>query len=443
VGSREWGLLFVSVACWQDASLSNLAPYSLFPTPYSPIGVTMKKRIILLVFAIFAINWLSAQTTFSGVLDSSVSVQAGAGDAPPFSMGIEEYANLRLQSKIKDKAVIYGAVNLLAAAGDYAANAEAMAKTYNGFSISPSAYIAGDNYIAGIELERLYFRLNGETVSFDGGLMRLPFGYGQVWGPSDFLNLKNPLKPDARPRGILGAVFSWYPTDEIKMLTFYSAPRDAFSREGKGSLVGLSTDKHWRRASVQALYSFQTPNDGSEYGIHRAGLSVKADVEVGLFLDTLYTYNHEAGTEIEGLSFSAGADYSFLNGNLITLAEYLYNGKSSSTALGYGGSFSNNHYLYTSLTWRFNDFTNLSAALISCFDDVSFTPVITFNHDLFQGATLTIIAQIPMDRDLFSKDGKRGELGPLPPDELQPMLRITGERLGRYFSFTARLRLRF
>jgi len=405
----------------------------------------MIKRVILFAAALLIISGyhLNAQTTVSGILDSSVSFQAGAGDAPPFSMGFEEYANLRLQSKIRDRAAIYGAVNFLAAAGDYAANAALMAEAYDGFSINPSAYIAGDNYIAGIELERLYFRLNGETVNFDGGLMRLPFGYGQVWGPSDFLNPKNPLKPDARPRGILGTALSWYPADEFKLLTFYSAPRNAFSREGKGSLVGLSADKHWEKASVQALYSFQTPDNGSEYGIHRAGLSVKADVELGLFLDTLYTYNHEAGTKIEGLSFSAGADYSFFGGNLITLAEYLYNGEASSTALGYGGSFSNNHYLYTSLTWRFNDFTNFSAALISCFDDVSFTPIISMNHDLFQGATLTITAQIPMDRGLFSKNGSRGELGPLPPDELQPLLHITGERLGRYFNFTARLRLKF
>jgi len=408
------------------------------------IGIVYKIFVIGVLMTSAICN-LSAQITVSGILDSSVSMQAGAGDAPAFSMGFEEYANLRLQSKIRDKAAVYGAVNFLAAAGDYAANAALMAEAYDGFSISPSAYVAGDNYIAGIELERLYFRLNGETVNFDGGLMRLPFGYGQVWGPSDFLNPKNPLKPDARPRGILGTAFSWYPTDEIKLLTFYSAPRYAFSREGKGSLVGLSVDKHWNRASIQTLYSYQTPNDGSEYGIHRAGLSVKADVEVGLFLDTLYSYNMEAGTKIDGLSFSAGADYSFFDGNLITLAEYLYNGEASSTALGYGGSFSNNHYLYTSLTWRFNDFTNLSTALISCFDDVSFTPVITLNHDLFQGATLTFIAQIPMDRDLFSKNGNRGELGPLPPDRLQLFDPDTSEylRLGRYFNFTARLRLKF
>jgi hypothetical protein len=398
--------------------------------------LNMKQRIILFAFTFFTLSGLhlTAQgLTVSGLLDSSVSMRAGAGDAPDFSYGVEEYANLRMQAKLKDKAVFYGAVNFIAAAGDYAAAGAGL--------LSP-----GQNYAAAIELERLYFRLNGESLDFDGGLLRLPFGFGQVWGPSDFLNPKNPLKPDARPRAVLGAGLSWYPLDSLKLLGFGAAPRDPFSRSGEGGLVGLSVDQHWDRASIQALYSYESPQTGSGKGKHRAGLSVKADVEVGLLIDALYTYNNEAETKLDGLSFSMGADYSFFDGNLIVLAEYLYNGAASATAFGYGGGFSNENYLYTGITFRFNDYTNMSAALISCFDDISFTPLISLNHDLFQGATLTITAQIPLDRDLFAQDGNRGELGPLPPDKLQPHNPETGEvigRMGRYFDLSAKLRLRF
>jgi len=351
---------------------------------------------------------------------------------------VEEYANLRMQAKIRDKASVFGAVNFIAAVGDYAEAAKQMAgfasaSDISAYGISPTAFVAGENYLAAFELERLYFRLNGETWGFDGGLLRLPFGYGQVWGSSDFLNPKNPLKPDARPRAVLGAGLSWYPVDSLKLLGFGAAPRNPFSREGKGGLVGVSLDQHWDKASVQGLYSFESPNDGSGYGIHRFGLSVKADVEVGLVMDALYTYNHEAALMaekgIDGLSFSIGADYSFLGGDIIVLAEYLFNGDTSSTALGYGGSFSNNNYLYTGITWRFNDFTNMSVALISGFDDVSFTPIITLNYDLFQGAALIVSAQIPLDRDLFSADGRHGELGPY--------------NTRRYFDCGVKLRLRF
>ncbi|MCL2186999.1 MAG: hypothetical protein FWB86_14295 [Treponema sp.] len=402
----------------------------------------MKKNIFGLILFLVALSGLSAQITISGILDSTVSLQAGAGDSPAFSFGIEEFANIRFQSKLRDKGTVYGAVNLIAAAGDYAANAQMLALHGASSPLSVTSYVAGQNFFAAVEIERLYFRLNGEHTDFEGGLMRMPFGYAQVWGSSDFLNPRNPLKPDARPRAVLGASLSWFPVDELKLLTFFAAPRDASARNGEGSFFGLSVDKHWEKASVQGLYSFEIPirtsSSNSYYGLHRFGLSVKADLEIGFVMDALYTYNHDAGTKEEGLSLSAGADYSFFGGDLIVMAEYLYNGKSSSTAF----EFSNNNYLYTGFTIRFNDFTNMNIALISCFDDISFTPAITFNHDLFQGAVLTITAQVPLDRDLFHNDGNRGELGPIPPDELQPFKDLYGLR-GRYFNCSARIRLRF
>jgi hypothetical protein len=352
----------------------------------------VKRQISLLIFVFLTITGgLSAQgLSISGILDSTFSLRLA--DTSKINFGFEEYANLRFQSKIRDRASVYGAVNLTAAAGDYAAAILAAAG-------SPfNAYAGGENYIAAIELERLYFRLNFEAANFDGGLLRLPFGYGLVWGPTDFLNPKNPLIPDARPRAVLGAGLSYYPSDELKLMGFYAAPRSVSSEggRGKGSRIGVSMDKHSEKVSIQTLYSFETPDVNSANGIHRAGFSVKADLQAGIVIETLYTYNHEAKTKLDGLSFSIGADYSLLDGNLIALAEYLYNGETSSTALGYGGSFPDRHYLYTGVTLRFNDYTNINAALISGFNDVSFTPVVTLNHDLFQGAVLTVMLQIPL-----------------------------------------------
>jgi len=387
----------------------------------------MKKKLALFIFSIFSVNTLIAQITVSGILDTTVSGNAGAGNMPAYSFGFEEYANIRFQARLREIASIYGAVNLIAASGD-----SALGLAGTGASIT-------DNFIAAIELERLYFRMRGEHIDFDGGLFRLPFGYGQVWGPSDFLNPRNPLKPDARLRGILGAALTWHLVNELKLLGFYAAPRDALANEGSGSLFGISLEKRqWGIASIQGLYSFETSITGldfeesyqgrsSAYGIHRAGLSLKLDITAGLVMEALYIYNHEERTKLDGLSASAGIDYSFLDGNIIAAAEYLYNGNTSATALGYGGNFSNTHYLYTGLTFRFNDFTNLSAALLSCFDDISFTPILTLNHELFQGATLIITAQVPLDRDLFHKDGNQGELGPR----------------ASYFNCSARVRLRF
>ncbi|MCL2181237.1 MAG: hypothetical protein FWB83_08925 [Treponema sp.] len=394
----------------------------------------MKNFITVPFMLLLAIVNLNAQMTVSGILDTTVSANVGAGGAPNYSFGFEEYANIRFQSRLREIGTVYGAVNLIAASGSYARNAELLDMQGSMSSLPSTSYTIGENFVAAIELERLYFRMRGEHLDFDGGLFRLPFGYSQVWGSSDFLNPRNPLKPDARLRGILGAALTWHVTDDWKLLSFYSSPRNPLALYSEGSLFGLSLEnRQLGNASIQVLYSYETPKQYSRWGIHRAGLSLKLDIEIGLAVDALYTYNYEAGTELDGLSLSAGADYSFFDGNLIVMAEYLYNGGSSSTALYCGGNFSNTHYLYTGLTYRFNDFTNMSLAVLTCFDDVSFTPVITLNHDLFQGAVLTITAQVPLDRDLFTGDGNRGEFGPIPP----------GKYYGNYFYFSARIRLRF
>ncbi|MDR1863024.1 MAG: hypothetical protein LBQ67_03790 [Treponema sp.] len=374
---------------------------------------------------------------FSGTLDSSVTLAAGAGGAPDFSMGLEEFLNLRFQGKLREGAAFYGAVNAAAVSGLAAQTAAALgagnAAAYPG--LTPSSVTAGENYAAALELERLYFTLNGEYLDASAGLMRIPFGYGQVFGPSDFLNPKNPLVPDARPRAVLGGALAAYPLDSLKLRLFGAAPKDPLSLEGGGGLAGLSGDKHWDRASLQALYAFESPKDGSPWGVHRCGLSLKADLELGFAADLLYTYNREDGTGLEGLSFSGGFDYSFPGGRWYVLAEYLYNGSASSTSAGGGNpvGFSREHFLYTALSRLYSDYTTVTAACLSAFSDISFVPIMSVEHEVFQGFTLSLSGKVPLDRDLFSGDGNRGELGPLPP----------GASRGSRFILTAKARLRF
>jgi hypothetical protein len=330
-----------------------------------------------------------------------------------------------MQSRIGENGMFFGAVNFIAAAGDYALRAEAL-----GVDISE-----GNNYIAAIELERLFFKLDGGSFDINAGLLRMPFGYSQIWGPSDFINPKNPLKPDARPRAVLGSGVFYYPADEIKLLGFAATGRDPFAQNS--GLAGAAAERHWKKASAQLLYSFERseefPGFASSPWTHRAGMSVKADLEVGVIVDMLYAYNREIENRIDGLAFSAGFDYSFFGANLVINVEYLYSGAASSTSAAGGGDFANENYLYSGATWRFSDFTNIGLALIAGIDDLSFTPLITFNHELFQGAALTLMAQVPIDRDLLFGDGNRGEFGPLPP----------GAGAGSRLFMESRLRLRF
>jgi hypothetical protein len=395
---------------------------SAFRIPHSAFFLILISLILTLTASA---QGRSAGLSFSGVFESAVSANAGAGEAQALTYGTEQYANIRMQSRVGDYATFLGAVNFIAAAGDYAVRPAAM-----GVDVD-----VGENYVAAIELERLFFRIKTEKFNFDGGLMRMPFGFSNVWGPSDFLNPKNPLKPDARPRAVLGGMVSWFPIDDFKVQGFAAAGRDPLA--SNSGIAGVSADRHWGKASVQALYSFERSEDFPGTALnpwtHRAGLSLKADLELGFVADMLYTYNSEIEDKVDGLSFSAGFDYSLFSAKLIINAEYLYSGAASSTSILGGGSFFNRHYLYTGLTWRFSDFTNAGIALISGIDDVSFIPVVTFNKELFQGVSLSAMAQIPLDRNLFSGGGDYGEFGPRP----------FGAYAGSHFYLETKLRFRF
>jgi hypothetical protein len=400
----------------------------------------MKRNMALLGAAVFlgAAGGAFAQEkgfTVSGLFDSTVTMQAGAGDAPDFSWGVEEYANLRLQAKLRERAVFYGAFNLIAASGlpAQAAAVHSAAQAQAAVGLGTSAFVAGENYTAGMELERLYFTLNGEYLDLSAGLMRIPFGYGQVFGPSDFLNPKNILLPDARPRAVLGGTVSAYPADSLKIAAFGAAPKDPLALDGGGGLAGLSADQHWDRASLQVLYAFESPKTGSPRGIHRAGMSVKADLELGFAADLLYTANPDTGADAGGLSASFGFDYSFFEGKLYILGEYLYNGEDSSSSSKSGNifGFSNEHYLYASALYRFSDYTNVTLGCLWGFSDLSSRPLAGLEHELFQGFILSLSLQVPLDQDTFSTGG-RGELGPLPP----------GSPSGGRFICTVKARLR-
>jgi hypothetical protein len=350
-----------------------------------------------LLCAVLAALPVAAQTqrqqpALSGVLDTTARFVISEDGV---AVQCEEYANLRLQTKIRDAATFNAAFNLTAASGVPAAG--------DGSAEYP---LGQEHYTARMELERLSLRINGEYADAEMGLMRLAFGYGQIFGPSDFLNPRNPLIPNARPRGVLGLAVSAYPTDDAKVQVFASAPKNPLTVYGSGWNAGLACDNHWSRVSLQALYVFETPDSAraAPSGVHRAGLSVKADVAAGLIADALYTYNPNDPRGLEGLSASGGIDYSFLDGTLYLLAEYLFSGSSSTTAFhpvenpfGYGGM----HNAYALVQYAFSDYTSASAACMLGFedDDASVTPILTVTHDVFQGFSLTLTVQAPIQQE--------------------------------------------
>ena len=399
------------------------------------------KRFYLVFFIVVLHVPLFPQTRapeLSGVLDTTVNYTLGAGDSQRHSWGIEEYANMRLRLRPGDNTILNAAFNFVALSGNFLETAAYLGA--GEAALVSTALVYGRNYAAIMELERLFLRINGEYIDSEFGLLRMNFGYGQVWGSSDFLNQRNPLFPNARPRGVLGANIFLYPADSLKLMFFAAAPKNPFHSGGGGFIPGFSLDQHWDRLSMQTLYAYETPLAGSGWGIHRFGLSLKAELELGLTADLLYTLNPAKTSGIDGLSAGAGFDYSFFDGDLYVLFEYLFNGLSSvsarDAALNLAG-WQNHHYLYGTALCRFTDYCSIALSALLCFDDLSFQPIVSFDYEFFQGFSLNIMAWLPLDRHTFSRGGA-GELGPIPP-----LPDGSPGNMGSRFIVNAGVRLRF
>ncbi|GHV29817.1 hypothetical protein AGMMS4952_16040 [Spirochaetia bacterium] len=347
----------------------------------------MKKNLLsLILLVVGAYSFAADGPVFSGVFNSTLTVGAGTEALPDFYWGLEEYANLRLKKQLGDHGSVYMAFNLIAASGVSALALQTSPFGFSG-SVNPEDS-TNSNYAAAMELERLYVHLTGKKIAFDSGLMRLAFGYGNVFSPNDYFNPRNPLYPDARQRAVLGANFIVYLTDMSRLQFFGVAPKDPFRINGEGLSGGLVAENHWNKISAQGFYSIEA----AQKIAHNFGLSLKADLPVGIIADILWTYRQEESASIEGLAASGGLDYTFsiATHTVYILAEYLYNGDESKMT-----GYANHHYLYGAARFSVDDYMSFTLGALAGFENFSVVPLLSFSTDLFQGAALTLQAQVP------------------------------------------------
>jgi hypothetical protein len=131
------------------------------------VKVTVSALIIILAGGMV----FAEGPVLSGNMETTVFAAAGtgAGTSPDFFYGAEEYANLRLKVPAGEFATVYGAFNLIAAAGS-----TATLGTGNAAGSGFSSFTAGENFAATLELERLYLQLSGDTLGLSTGLLRIP-----------------------------------------------------------------------------------------------------------------------------------------------------------------------------------------------------------------------------------------------------------------------------
>jgi hypothetical protein len=184
---------------------------------------------------------------------------------------------------------------------------------------------------------------------------------------------------------------------------FAVLPRNSSALTPWGMYTGAAGEIHGNNLSAQAIYFWQ-PIEDDVVGKHYAGISLKADLVIGITSNVLYSYTAINGKDtnlIEGLAASAGVDYSFSisTHTLYLLAEYLYNGENSATAQGernlYG--YKTHHHIYGSARFSITDLSSATAGALVSADNGKTALIAIYAADLFQGANLSVQANVPLN----------------------------------------------
>ncbi|MDA3900631.1 MAG: hypothetical protein PF637_08940 [Spirochaetes bacterium] len=376
-----------------------------------PELLTIKIILLALVLLNSTATILSDEPVFSGIVESNGTTYSTPYGG--FTWNAEQFANIRMKAAVGSRGVIHAAVNTSASSAKE------------------------EELHTDAELERLYMSIRGEKIDIDAGYMRIPFGYGQGFKPSDLINPQNPLYPEARLQGALGTTIAFYHFEDYKYQIFAADRKNPYQQYSGYSrpLAGLSGDYHSSLFSIQALYALQQPVDrGSGVPVHYGGFSLKFDAIAGFALDTLYSHDGQNNPEYDGLQAAIGVDYSILKGDLYLMLQYLYNGdgyldndddlsdlygtdqwdqsppEERVSVKGYSDLY-RKHYLFFNTVYNISDFTRVSGIVLLNMEDFSLLPFIKSEHEPFQGLTLNLTVRIPVDQWLLT-DGDKGELGP-------------------------------
>ncbi|HOJ64406.1 MAG TPA: hypothetical protein PLE45_08290 [Spirochaetota bacterium] len=421
-------------------------------------------------------------------------------DYGEFNWGVNNFLNLRLNSEINENLSFGFAINintfsgsftnfydyffpdsLFVQAGDSSTDKSALLNKKGLIKLVSLPFYYKSAYVGSFELERLYFKAGNEYFDIETGLIRIASGQKEsMFSPIDFFNPKNPLNPTARPEPRLAILASFYPARLFNIQTFIVAPDDPLQSKGWDFKFGTKAKFFFKKINFELLYAFFLPQieyekDPASIGLqestnndfsHIVAVSFKADIEIGLFFDILYKFEHKSFKSgkyygknfygYEGLEASIGVDYTLPGGWVYLKLEYLFYGsgmldwwdsidqiyvssewkytnpynriqllKSEKKSL----NFLRHDYISGLINVKVNDYLRLGTSYLFGIDDQSGLLTIFGEIEPFQAFNISIQAMFPFDWSMINKDWQIGE--------------FSGANLGYYHRWLLICRVKF
>lgn len=463
----------------------------------------IKKTLLIFCFILtfsFLIFPADSKIIFNGsyesIFDTTHETDYFNKEYQAFSWGLNNYLNLRMKANINEYLTFGMSININMFAGNYTDNYRTYFARMSSSVVDPmTQMLESDNlfsmpfyykntYIGSFDLERLYFKVGNDYFDIESGLVRLAKGYSLFFSPMDFFNPKDPLNPNARPEGKLALIATFYPMDMWKIEAFAVAPDNPVKSNGWDFKFGASTEFNIDKLNFQFLYTLFMPEmayqkDQEEEGFpaftnndfsHIIGFSMKADIEVGLFIDTVYRFDQMVFREnsyydkefyiYRGLEFAIGVDYTIdvpnTDSNIYLLLEYMFYGSGmldwqdkdldelyieeldDDELAEYGTNeedveewkvtepikrsglwnqdkkplnFLRHDYIYGMIKYTINTYVTVSTSYLFGIDDQSGLLSVILEIEPFQAFTISFTASYPFGWEMIDYKYYRGEFG--------------------------------
>jgi len=284
---------------------------------------------------------------------------------------------------------------------------------YQDFSIPDSLQSLKDFLDNGfLDISRLYIQIPVYKAEIVFGRQRVPWGQGIYFRPLDFFNKVNPIDLKAEKLGLDG-LYATIPISLMSSLEFLIVP----NKWPGHSQAGTRAHIHVHTFDIGASYAYRGKDlEGSELNSKPQvmGFDFKGDMGIGIHGEGLYrfykTYPMDRNETKNRFKASIGADYSFLDGRLLPMIEYFYNGDGSTDYKNYkrsgqfeylGRDYAVAQILYNPnilISWGLNTLMNLS--------DKSLVVTPLLDWSIYKRTTLDIAIPVVIGEDGREYDPK-------------------------------------
>ncbi len=247
-----------------------------------------------------------------------------------------------------------------------------MGETYRLFSeVSGRFAQHGDDWDTSTAVERLYLRMFFSDFDLTVGKQQINWGTGRAWSPSDLFNPPVALDPDRRRNGV-NAVLVTIPHGPLAYTSLIAAENELSDSASLGMRYhGYTSGTDW---SVLYVSRDEKPVLGGDIATDLMGLGIHSEM----------TWEPDYTRDQERLLWLVGADYSWRDGKVVWMGEYLYDSTAASSKTEYPKVFWSpdahlaKHSLFNQVTLAYDEFNTASLHLLSNLVDGS--QAVTLGH---------------------------------------------------------------